>query len=156
MAASRTSTSTSKSPDPPPTLLDLTLDDFRLIVREEIARADALAAPVVRQALAPDVTRDPSADTKAIVLHDRHRQSLELLFGGPILDTGDDVVSFASRLAQFSLTSPDPEKYTPVVVTLPLDTLERLDSRRPLDTTMAEMLIPAIENFIERYINGDV
>jgi hypothetical protein len=91
-------------------------------------------------------------DIKPILLHDDHRQALELLLGGPLVGNADEVVSWVKRLCSVRIDGPDGKATT---VSIPLDTLERLDSRRPVDTSLQEMLQAEVSDFLERFINGE-
>lgn len=91
-------------------------------------------------------------DVKPILLSDSHRIALEALFGGEPLSKPDDVVRFAHRLSTVRLTGPEWKDVCSV--TIPLDTLERLEARRPIDTTLKEMIERGFSDYLEGLING--
>jgi hypothetical protein len=135
----------------------LTAETVRAIVSEELRRTTPtptfMALPSSSPLLYPTaVSTSTVQDIKPILLHDDHRQALELLLGGPLVGNADEVVSWVKRLCSVRIDGPDGKATT---VSIPLDTLERLDSRRPVDTSLQEMLQAEVSDFLERFINGE-
>jgi hypothetical protein len=94
---------------------------------------------------------DGTKDVKPITLHDSHRIDLESLFGGEPINTPDDVTRLSRRLSTVTLLSPSGEACS---TTIPLDYLERLESRRPIDTTLREMIERGFFDYLDGVING--
>lgn len=134
-------------------IVDLNAERTRQIIHEEMTelleKAVASTAPSVFIGHVDPTPRD----IKPILLGDSHRQQLEALFGGAMLNTAEDVVRYAHRLAAVAIATK--EDGSAAWVTIPLDTLERLDSRRPVDTTLQEMVTTEVLDFLERFINGE-
>jgi hypothetical protein len=134
----------------------LTAEVVRAIVSEELSRTPTttfMALPSSSPLLYPTaVSTSTVQDVKPILLHDNHRQALELLLGGPLVGNADEVVSWVKRLCSVRIDGPEGKAAT---VSIPLDTLERLDSRRPVDTSLQEMLQAEVSDFLERFINGE-
>lgn len=131
-------------------IVDLNAERTQEIVRE--AFREYITGPIPLNN--PALPLLPSTrDIKPILLGDSHRQQLEALFGGAMLNTAEDVVRYAHRLAAVAIATK--EDGSAAWVTIPLDTLERLDSRRPVDTTLQEMVTTEVLDFLERFINGE-
>lgn len=90
-------------------------------------------------------------DVKPILFHDADRVTLETLFGGEPISTPADIVRLSTRLSTVSLLGPTGEACS---TTIPLDTLERLEARRPIDTTLKEMIERGFADYLEGLING--
>jgi hypothetical protein len=85
-------------------------------------------------------------NTKPVVLFDGDRMELERLFGGDLLHTGADVVQQVRAMTTLSINGS--------AIELPADMLARVDSRRPIDTTLVELLQAEVTAFLERYVDG--
>jgi hypothetical protein len=90
-------------------------------------------------------------DIKPILLNDSDRVTLEALFGGEPLSSPSDVLRLSLRLSIVRLLGPSGEACS---TTIPLDTLERLEARRPVDTTLKEMIERGFADYLEGLING--
>lgn len=152
-----------------PLLNVVPLDEIKLLLLDHLTahetaiqkRIDALVHPMVTVHKSENVGAStfplgttvfsPTNDIKPILLSDSHRISLESLFGGEPLSKPDDVVRFSHRLSTVKLNGPDGEA---AFVTIPLDTLERLEARRPVDTTLKEMIERGFSDYLEGLING--
>jgi hypothetical protein len=120
----------------------LTTPPEQLMQEENAALGELLSA---------DSTAAWSGDVKPITLRDSHRIDLESLFGGEPINTPDDVTRLSRRLSTVTLLSPSGEACS---TTIPLDYLERLESRRPIDTTLREMIERGFFDYLEGVING--
>jgi len=143
--------------------LDTRSGDIRNLIKDELDKYIAAASERARNippqppppALDPPPTDEGKIaikDTKPITLHDDDRQKLEVLFGGMLLNSGSDVVKFCSQLSEVRVSTPDGVCAT---IHIPLDTLNRLESRRPVDTTLQELVEREIGDLFQRLIDGD-
>jgi hypothetical protein len=87
-----------------------------------------------------------AASVKPVTIDDSQRTELERLFGGDLLHTGADVVKQVRAMTTLSING--------AAIELPADTLARVDSRRPIDTTLVELLQAEVTAFLERYVDG--
>lgn len=160
------------APKPQPLLKVVPLDDvtrlltdgFKASIDEIRELCETMNAPttVFKPVSAADLPTDqlrpgaviPSAtnDIKPILLlHDSDRITLEALFGGEPLSSPSDVLRLSLRLSTVRLIGPSGEACS---TTIPLDTLERLEARRPVDTTLKEMIERGFADYLEGLING--
>jgi len=149
---------------PKPSLNVVSLDDVMRLIDERLSAhltevqklADVAAHPMVTvnkpETVGPSTFSSlASTDVKPILLSDSHRIALETLFGGEPLSRPDDVLRLSNRLSNVRLLGPNGEACS---VVIPLDTLERLEARRPVDTTLKEMVERGFSDYLEGLING--
>jgi len=156
---------------PKPLLNVVPLDDVTRLIDERLSAhlaetqklVDAAAHPMMTvnkpETVGPSTsTRLPVGstnpffdDVKPILLSDSYRIALETLFGGEPLSKPEDVIRLSNRLSNVRLLGPDGEACS---VVIPLDTLERLEARRPVDTTLKEMVERGFSDYLEGLING--